>query len=254
MHAVRLVAFDLDDTLAPSKSAIPPEMAAALRALLRVAEVCVISGGQWQQFETQVIAHLRADDDEAALLHLMPTCGTRYLRHESGRWENVYEHLLPDAVRTRVKTLLAREARALGLWEDEVWGEVIEDRGSQITFSALGQRAPLTEKRAWDPSGRKRIALTHALAPHLPDLEVRAGGSTSVDITPAGVDKAYGIRALSERTGIPLEEMVFVGDRLDPDGNDYPVKALGVRCIETTGPEQTVGIIAALVAEIEGRA
>ena len=52
------------------------------------------------------------------------------------------------------------------------------------------------------------------------------------------------------RTGDGYYESVV----LDPDGNDYPVKALGVRCIETTGPEQTVGIIAALVAEIEGRA
>lgn len=253
MHPVRLVAFDLDDTLAPSKSAIPPEMAAALRELLRVAEVCVISGGQWVQFETQVIAHLDADDDAAARLHIMPTCGTRYLRRGEDGWEPVYEHLLSDAVRGHVKDLLAREARHLGLWEEEVWGEVIEDRGSQITFSALGQQAPLPAKRAWDPSGEKRIALTRALAPHLPDLEVRAGGSTSVDVTPAGVDKAYGIQALAEQTGIGLEEMVFVGDRLDPDGNDYPVKALGVRCIETSGPEMTVDIIAGLIEEIGGR-
>lgn len=252
MHTIRLVAFDLDDTLAPSKSPIAPEMAAALRSLLHIVDVCVISGGQWQQFEAQLIAHLDAAAD-ASRLHIMPTCGTRYLRQAGDGWSPVYEHLLADDVRARVTELLAREARALGLWEENTWGEVIEDRGSQITFSALGQDAPLEAKRAWDPSGEKRIALARALAPQLRDLEVRAGGSTSVDITPAGVDKAYGIRMLSDETGIPLEDMVFVGDRLDPDGNDYPVVTLGLRCIATTGPEMTQQIISALIEEIGAR-
>ena len=44
---MKLVAFDLDDTLAPSKSPLPPEMDVALRSLLDHVEVCIISGGQW---------------------------------------------------------------------------------------------------------------------------------------------------------------------------------------------------------------
>jgi len=244
---VRLVAFDLDDTLAPSKSAMPPLVAAALRDLLDVVEVCVISGGQWAQFDTQVLAHLHATPAEAARLHIMPTCGTRYLRHDGAEWNSVYEHLLTEEEREHVKALVYREARALGLWEEETWGEVIEDRGTQVTFSALGQEAPLGAKRAWDPSGEKRIALADALTPHLSGLEVRAGGSTSVDITRAGVDKAYGIVALSKETGIPLADMLFVGDRLDPKGNDYPVKALGVACIETSGPDETVEVIRGII-------
>lgn len=251
MALVRLVAFDLDDTLAPSKSAMPPGVAAAMRSLLDVVEVCVISGGQWQQFDTQMLAHLRAGPELSARLHIMPTCGTRYVRHDGTSWATVYEHPLTADERERVTGAIMREARALGLWEERAWGERIEDRGTQITFSALGQEAPLAAKRAWDPTGEKRIALADALAPHLPGLEVRAGGSTSVDVTRSGVDKAYGIRALSQQTGITLAEMVFVGDRLDPKGNDYPVKALGVRCIETTGPEDTVVIIEELIAEIE---
>ncbi|NLI19230.1 MAG: HAD-IIB family hydrolase [Actinomycetales bacterium] len=250
MAPVRLVAFDLDDTLAPSKSAMPPAVAAALRSLLDVVDVCVISGGQWQQFDTQMLAGLDATPEEAARLHIMPTCGTRYVRHDGEVWSTVYEHPLTVEERERVTVAMVREARALGLWEERTWGEIIEDRGTQITFSALGQEAPLDAKRAWDPTGSKRIALAQAIAPHLSGLEVRAGGSTSVDVTRAGVDKAYGIRALSEESGIPLEEMVFVGDRLDPQGNDYPVRALGVRCIETTGPEETVRIIQRLIAEI----
>ena len=83
----------------------------------------------------------------------------------------------------------------------------------------------------------------------LPELEVRSGGSTSVDITRAGIDKAYGMRKLAEHTGIPLEEMLFVGDRLDPEGNDYPVLALGVPCRAVAGWEETVKFLEQLLAD-----
>lgn len=239
----RLVAFDLDDTLAASKSPIPPGVADALLRLLDAAEVCVISGGQWGQFTGQVLAHLPAEDAQLSRLHLMPTCGTRYLRHDGEKWRSVYSRPLSDGERARAIEALTTEARRLGLWETETWGEVVEDRESQITFSALGQAAPVDAKRAWDPDGSKRSALVAAVAPLLPDLEVRSGGSTSVDITRKGIDKAYGMQQLSRETGIELADMLFVGDRLDPEGNDYPVKALGVPCVATSGPEETIRII-----------
>lgn len=225
---VRLIAFDLDDTLAPSKSPLPERMGAALAALLEEVPVCVISGGHFGQFDSQVLARLPAGAEQLARLHLMPTCGTRYYRHDGEQWALLYAHDLADAVRRHVLALVEEKARELGLWESRTWGPVMEDRGSQITFSALGQRAPVEEKRAWDPTGEKKELLRAALAPLLPELEVRSGGSTSVDITRRGVDKAYGMTRLSEHTGIPLSAMLFVGDRLDEGGNDYPVKELGV--------------------------
>ena len=66
--------------------------------------------------------------------------------------------------------------RELGLWEENPWGNIIEDRGSQITFSALGQEAPLDAKRAWDPDGTKKAALRDAVQPDVPELDVRGGG------------------------------------------------------------------------------
>jgi len=253
----RLVAFDLDDTLAPSKSAMPPAMAAALRRLLDVVPVCIISGGQVGQFHDQVLAHLDADADELSRLHLMPTCGTRYYTYDASQagagtesWTLVYANdLTPEQIRTGFEIVEA-QARRLGLWEERTWGEILEDRGSQITFSALGQEAPLEAKRAWDPTGEKKAALRDAVAPLLPELEVRSGGSTSVDITLKGVDKAYGMTRLAEVTGIALEEMLFIGDRLDPEGNDYPVKALGVPCQAVGGWQDTVTYVTALASLI----
>lgn len=236
---VTAIAFDLDDTLAPSKAAISADTAAMLSELLRDFDVCVISGGTYSQFVNQLIGHLVVPADWSRL-HLMPTSGAAYYRWAGDEWTQVYTEVLTEQQKSQVAAELERCARDLGIWEDHVWGERIEDRGSQVTFSALGQGAPLERKREWDPDGVKRAALRDAVQPTFPELEVRSGGSTSVDVTRAGIDKAYGIGRLLEQLAIGPEQLLFFGDRLDPGGNDYPVTTLGVRCISVDGPDDTV--------------
>jgi phosphomannomutase len=241
---VSLVAFDLDDTLAPSKSPLPAPIADHLRALLERVPVCVISGGQYGQFQQQLLQRLDLTPALAERLHLMPTCGTQYYRWDGTTFAQVYAHTLTEQERDSALASLRTRAQELGLWETETWGEVLEDRGSQVTFSALGQQAPVAAKAAWDPTGSRKSALRDAVAADLPDLEVRSGGSTSVDITRRGVDKATGMRALVDLAQVPLAEMVFVGDRLDEGGNDRPVLDLGVRCHAVHGWEDTAAFLA----------
>jgi HAD superfamily hydrolase (TIGR01484 family) len=254
MPTPRLVAFDLDDTLAPSKSAIDPRIGAQLIALAEKVEVAIISGGQLEQFRAQVVDRLpQAPAETLSHIHLLPTCGTQYYRLEEGGIRTVYAHTLTDGEKRRAMSAVEGEARRLGLWESETWGDILEDRGSQITFSALGQRAPLEAKTAWDPTGAKKNSLREAVAAVIPDLEVRSGGSTSVDITHHGIDKAYGMRQLAEQTGIPLEDMLFIGDRLDPDGNDHPVLAMGVPCHAVEGWQDTAEYLDALLPTLPPR-
>ncbi|GLK17382.1 HAD-IIB family hydrolase [Herbiconiux flava] len=247
---VRLVAFDLDDTLAPSKAPLNPRMAELLVELLDVVPVCVISGGQFGQFESQLVANLPASaGDKLARLHLMPTCGTQYYRYENDGWTQVYAENLTDEQKAEAQAALEAEAKRLGLWETETFGPVLEDRGSQITFSALGQAAPVDIKSAWDPDGAKKELLRAAVAERLPELEVRSGGSTSVDITRKGIDKAYGMNRLAELTGIAQDDMLFVGDRLDEGGNDYPVKAMGIDTVAVHNWHDTATFIEGFLAE-----
>jgi phosphomannomutase len=244
----RLVAFDLDDTLAPSKTAIDPRMAELLLRLLDKVEVCIISGGQYGQFTAQVIDNLRGATPAALeRLHLMPTCGTQYYRYSGGTWNQIYAQNLSDDEKARALSAVEGEAKRLGYWESVTWGPILEDRGSQITFSALGQKAPVDAKMAWDPEGVKKNTLREAVQALIPDLEVRSGGSTSVDITRQGIDKAYGMTRLAELTGVPLDDMLFVGDRLDENGNDYPVKVLGVECHAVDGWHDTADFLDELI-------
>ena len=254
MTAPRLVAFDLDDTLAPSKSAIDPRIGELLIALAERVEVAIISGGQLGQFTAQVVDRLpEASDDVLSRLHLMPTCGTQYYRLTPAGIETVYARTLSDDQKARALAAVEEEARRLGLWEAQTWGAILEDRGSQITFSALGQTAPVDAKMAWDPTGEKKSALRDAVAARVPDLEVRSGGSTSIDITERGIDKAYGMRQLSDQTGIALDDMLFVGDRLDEAGNDYPVLAMGVECQAVEGWPDTAEFLEKLLPTLPPR-
>src|SRR5579859_998567 len=218
----RLVAFDLDGTLAESKQAVDEEMAGLLAALLGVAEVCVISGGDWPQFEVQVVLRLPAGA-RLDRLWIMPTSGTKLYRFVEGGWKAIYAEDFSPEERDRILRALDKAVEAAGFKGEKTWGPQIEDRGSQITFSGLGQEAPLDAKKAWDPDRSKREAMQGAAQKELPDLSVNIGGSTSIDVTRKGVDKAYGIEKLAEASGTPKSEMIFKGDAVYPGGNDWPV-------------------------------
>ncbi|MBO0825218.1 MAG: HAD-IIB family hydrolase [Actinobacteria bacterium] len=246
--SVRAVAFDLDDTLAVSKSRIDDRMAELLARLLGAVDVCIISGGRFEQFDSQVLQHLNADADALASLHLMPTCGTRYYRWGGDGWQLVYAEDLAEPDKRRIIAVLEQGAKELGFWTETAWGERIEDRGSQITYSALGQQAPPAAKYEWDPDNSKKQQLRAYAAERLPDLEVRVGGSTSVDVTRKGIDKAYGMRKLMAQLGLAADEILFVGDRLEPGGNDYPVRAVGVRWVEVGRWQDTADYVERILA------
>jgi len=130
-----------------------------------------------------------------------------------------------------------------------VCGELIEDRGTQITFSALGQEAPLEVKQGWDVTGEKREVIIKLLRPRLPNYDIKIGGKTSIDVTRKGIDKAFGVKKIQEILNIPLNKMLFIGDSLFQGGNDYSVKELCVDCVEVRNPEHTKKIISELIKE-----
>jgi len=246
----KVIAFDLDDTLAVTKSPISDEMGGLLIKLLDYFEVCIISGGKFEQFKVQVIDRLEASPQQLRKLHIMPTCGTRYYRFDDveGKWDQQYAEDLSHEEKKKIVEVLETEAKRLGLWSEKTWGDIIEDRGSQVTYSALGQQAPPEEKYAWaEKNVKEKLVLREAVAGRLPELEVRLGGSTSVDITMLGVDKAYGMHKLTETLGIGADDILFMGDKLQEGGKDYPVKAMGIDCIEVSDWHNTAQILTGIL-------
>jgi HAD superfamily hydrolase (TIGR01484 family) len=242
----KLIVFDLDGTLAPSKSPLDDEALSLLQSLLGILKVAVISGGGWPQFEKQLLSNL-PHDNRLANLSLLPTCGTKFYRY-AGAWDELYSEDFTADEKENIVNSLKKAIGIAGFPVERTWGEPIEDRGSQITYSALGQQAPLEEKDKWDPDFIKRKKIKSILDTLIPGFSVRMGGSTSIDITKPGIDKAYGIRKLRDILGISLKEMIYIGDALFVGGNDYPAEQAGVACIPVQGPNETKRVIETIIA------
>ncbi len=241
-----LVVFDLDGTLTESKSPLDEEMGVLLARLLGLVRTAVISGGAWAQCERQVIARLPVSAD-LENLSMLPTSGTAFYRYDRS-WVKRYSEDFSEGEKAKINGALQSAVAASGFKAERPWGPMIEDRGSQITFSALGQKAPLDAKKTWDPDFSKRKQMLPVLEKMLPEFAVRLGGATSIDITKPGIDKAYGIRKLREILGVEIEDMLFVGDALFPGGNDYPARQAGVDSIEVRDPHETKRVIETIIA------
>jgi HAD superfamily hydrolase (TIGR01484 family) len=254
----KVLAFDLDGTLAPSKSYLPPRMGELLDELLNHFDICVISGGKFGQFETQLLQGLPSGPDKLKRLHLMPTCGTQYYKFENNGWNQMYAENFTEDEKQKIISALNEGIDTLGHREAHVYGGIIEDRGSQVTFSALGQDI-VTElgdegvrlKEAWDPDTVKKNAIRDYVSKLIPEFEVRVGGGTSIDITKPGIDKAYGMQKIMDMLAISKDEILFFGDRLAEGGNDYPVKEFGIETLEVSGWEHTARRLEKLLLAIK---
>jgi phosphomannomutase len=242
----KLIVFDLDGTLAESKSSLDAEMSEILHQLFSIAKVAVISGGNWPQFEKQLLSNL-PHDERLKNLSILPTCGTKFFRYET-TWEEIYSEDFTANEKEKIIGSLNKALELSGFKPGKLWGELIEDRGSQITFSALGQQAPIEEKKKWDPDFAKRKKIKAILDTRIPEFSVRMGGATSIDVTKQGIDKAYGIRKLRDILGIAIDEMIFIGDAVFPGGNDYPAKEAGVVSIRVRDPNETKRVSEAIIA------
>ena len=182
--------------------------------------------------------------------HMMPTCGTRYYRYDEVRneWALQYAEDLSTEQKKKILSVLEEEAKKVDLKNPKTWGPIIEDRLSQISYSILGQQAPAEEKYKYAETHQDLKKAFHAkVAARLPELEVRLGGATTIDITRLGIDKAYGMNKLIEELHISKDEILFVGDKLEEGGNDYPVRAMGIDSIAVERWEDTVLVIETLV-------
>jgi HAD superfamily hydrolase (TIGR01484 family) len=244
-----LIVFDLDGTLTKSKANLAPDMAGALARLLAVKKVAVIGGGKYTQFRKQFVSHLHAAPALLQNLYLFPTVGTSFYKYHRG-WKPVYEKSFPLREKQKIRQAFGIALRALHYKRPlRTWGPIIDDRHTQITFSALGQKAPLAAKEKWRQTNDIRTMLIQKLRRLLPECAVHQGGLTSVDVTMQGIDKAYGLRQMQKHLHVPISKMLFIGDDLKGHGNDAPAKRTGVKCIAVRGPEETKKVIEKILTE-----
>ena len=249
LSAKKIIAFDLDGTLTVSKSSITTEMANLIKELIKIKMVFIISGGRLEQFQKQFLPPFLNDDSLMPFIHnliLLPTSGSqRYEFNKTKKeWEMTDKEPLKEEVKEKAKKIL-QEIIDSNLYDipKNPKGDIIEDRDTQLSFSALGQDAPIEEKKIWDPDQKKRQKIKAEIEPKLPEVTIIIGGTTTLDILAKGFNKAVGLNRLLNKLNLQKSDMVFVGDGLFPGGNDYSVYEDGIETIPVKGPEETALII-----------
>ncbi len=247
MKKFEIIIFDIDGTLTRSKQSLESEMAELISQLLKKYKVAIISGASYKQFEWQILASLNCDSEELKNLYLLPVDGTVLCVYQGG-WQCKDSETLSTDEKEMIKKAFENVFEKSGLDKPEkIYGELIEDRGAQLNFSALGQNAPIEFKESWDPLNTKREKVILALKQILPNFSMRIGGTTSIEITKTDIDKGYGIERLARELSIPKEEMLYVGDKIFKGGNDEPALRLGLQYKAVKNLEETKEVITELL-------
>ncbi len=240
----KIIVADLDGTLAESKAKVDKDMGSIINSLLGYMDFAVISGGSYKQLFKQFIGEIELDKSAAPRLYILPTSGSEMYRFSDGGWKTIYSEKLSASEKKRIfDAFRTVENEGLYIRPDRVYGEIVEDRDTQITMSGVGQEAPMGAKDAWDPDAKKRARIKARMDMLLPDFEVKLGGKSSIDVTRKGIDKAYGIKKINEHLGYGISEMVFLGDALFDGGNDYPVLKCGVDCIAVGSVSESKSVL-----------
>lgn len=248
----KVIAFDLDGTLTRSKANLDREMSSLLCRLLERKIIAVMGGGSYAQFVNQFIARLNCAGDRLKNLLILPLSGGSLYKYSAGKWKQVYHHSFSSQEKTKILNAFQRSFRDMHyIAPSKIYGKMIEDRGSQITFSALGQKAPLQKKEEWHKKSDVRAQLKAALEKYLPEFEIRLGGLTSIDITKKGIDKAYGIEQIMKMLAVSKKEIVYIGDALYKGGNDYAAKRAGTATIKIKDVEETKILIRSILSCIK---
>lgn len=241
MTLPRAALFDFDDTIAESFRPPARSMLEKLERLMARVPIAVISAAGLGRYERDLFPFLEASPHVRNFYALPNSSAQAYVWRDG--WHEEYSLGLTQDDRRRI-----REAIQKSVENPDPRGRII-DREVQVAYASIGFDAPLEEKKAWDPLKTKRGVMRGKLAGLLPDCEVLIGGMTTIDITKKNVNKAYGVRWLSERLGIPASEMLYVGDAFYEGGNDAVVIPTGIRTRAISGPAETESVIDELLAQ-----
>ena len=240
----KVIVCDLDGTLTESKSNLTSEMAEVLCQVLRKYRLAIISGASYKQFQKQFLTYLCCGGEILQNLFLFPANGTACYRFDNleNVWQ-VYDEKMTNEEKKKIFQAFEKATTESGVIITNHYGELVEDRGGQVTFSGCGQNAPLDIKEKWDPDQKKRRKIVEMLEQLIPQFEIKIGGATSIDVTHKGIDKAYAIGKIENFLKVRKEDIIFIGDALFSGGNDSSAYTTGVKCISVSGPDDTERIL-----------
>ncbi len=208
---IKLIAFDLDGTLANHRSHLPEQNRKTLYKLAEKYKLIMMGAGRAERIFEQM-EHFPID--------IVGNYGMQYAtyRAETDSIEMQY-NLSVSCDREKVDKIAAYFREKYGL--HEYAGESVEYHPSGcITFPVLGTKAKIEDKLAYDPDSSKRLQMFDDVKEAFSDYDAYIGGSSSFDMAPKPYNKYYGLERYCKEHRLSHDEVVFVGDGYKPGGND----------------------------------
>ncbi len=236
LNKKNVIIADVDETICEPAQQISSRLAEEINTIIsKGITVAFISGTPTAELQRMISSAVTQEH------HLLANTGSSYSIQKNGSSTLMYSYALTAAEKTEIKEALQKLIVEYGIKTLTTAEDQLQDRGTQITLSALGRHAPLELKKQFDPQGEKRTSWVQFLRKYLPQqsYEITIGGTTSVDITRKGLDKEWAIREFMKINNLSPEQVVFIGDKIYPGGNDYPASKV-VDCIAVKNPEDTL--------------
>jgi hypothetical protein len=232
----KVIICDVDETICNSCQIIKPDMANTINQLIQKGYTFAFISGTKESYLKEMIS--------TSLNHnhfLLPTTGTKCIQINQDSNTNHYEHSLNQEEKNKVINALNQLTIYYNIQSLTTKEDQIQDRGSQITLSAIGRHAPKKLKEQHDKNTTKRQLWVKYLKTILDEneWEINIAGTTSIDITKKGYDKGWGIKQFAKNQNIQLNHILFFGDKTKPGGNDYPATKV-VDFIEVNNPNETL--------------
>jgi len=200
--------FDLDKTVAPARQPILKDMFELLTSLSH--DIIIVSGQEVPKiaWQTNNLSAIRLGQNGN---HATEIDGFEL-------WNIPLEKHHQDEILAHINALV----ESLDHDMQYEWNP-IENRGSQITFSPIGNTAPVEIKLEYDPDRKKRDALLRHIPFVSDDLIVKIGGSTSFDYIHKDRHKGTNVAKLITHKNWNKDDCIYFGDGLFPGGNDEAV-------------------------------
>jgi phosphomannomutase len=232
----KIYIFDIDGTLTPSRLQMTEKFLEFFNGWSKQNPFYLVTGSDLNKTKEQVPDFI-LERTEA----VFTCCGNQMWRDGELVYDNKF---IPP--KSLIKYL---EERLENSKYPKRCGNHIENRGSLLNFSIVGRDCSYEDRIdyfEYDNENRERKNIVKGINFGWSDLDAVIGGQISIDIYPKGNDKSQVLEHIEKRheTG----EIIFIGDRIEGGGNDYPLAQLmdnieDCDWYQTEGWEQTKKIL-----------
>ena len=241
----RIFIFDVDGTLTPSRLPMTKEFQKFFKQWIKKNKFYLVTGSDLPKLQEQMCFF----DIEAE--GIFTCCGNQFwlpnpsvpIQSADLIYDNKFK--VPRKLNKLLGTILSNSIYP------HRYGNHIEDRGSMVNFSIVGRNCTQEQREhffKWDEEKGERKKISTFLKHKFKDLDAVLGGQISIDIYPKGMDKSQIFDVIKQDRLVEPREYIFIGDRTEKGGNDYPLAKLmeetnNCKYFQTEGPEQTMEIL-----------